>query len=134
MERAFPPKQTTSSYLDNIPVTRTTYNCTGCKACRYLDARLRGPPHSEVTAAFWEQVMTVQDSIQNKSLQRQAAGFARAIIQRFRKGTACEFVPPVQSSPDSYGWEEQRWWQCGILWAEDRNLSVNYLKLSVIIY
>ena len=40
-----------------------------------LDARLRGLPHSEVTAAFWQQVMTIQDLIQNKSLLRQAAGF-----------------------------------------------------------
>ena len=59
--------------------------------------------------------MTIQDSMQNKPLQRQAAGFARAIVQRFRKGTACEFVSPVQTSPESYDWEEQQWWQCEIL-------------------
>lgn len=117
--KPFPTKDTTSAFLDNIPCRRTTFLCSGCKACKYLDSRLRGPPHTEVTAQFWKTVMTVQDSIKINSPRRQAIGFAQAIVEKFRKGQACLF------DPQEYIDNGEPWTECNIQFVQEGGSRVS---------
>jgi hypothetical protein len=51
---------TTSSFLNDTKATRTNYRCTGISCCQYLDNRIRGLSHVEVTSSILESIRQIR--------------------------------------------------------------------------
>jgi hypothetical protein len=69
--RIFPPKQTTSAFLDGAVCKRATYGCTGVKACKYLTTEPSWD-HREVSQEIWQRLQHIRESAARSDLRTRA--------------------------------------------------------------
>nr|XP_036574499.1 uncharacterized protein CTRU02_15524 [Colletotrichum truncatum]XP_036577385.1 uncharacterized protein CTRU02_12618 [Colletotrichum truncatum]XP_036580232.1 uncharacterized protein CTRU02_09877 [Colletotrichum truncatum]XP_036586904.1 uncharacterized protein CTRU02_03492 [Colletotrichum truncatum]KAF6780942.1 hypothetical protein CTRU02_15524 [Colletotrichum truncatum]KAF6784356.1 hypothetical protein CTRU02_12618 [Colletotrichum truncatum]KAF6788064.1 hypothetical protein CTRU02_09877 [Col len=87
--RQFPPKRTTSAFLQNAVCLRSTYTCTGGKACSYFDQNLPCWKHQKVTPEILQSIEALRTEVLQYDLKRKAVSWAQAQIKRFQQHTAC---------------------------------------------
>ncbi|KAI1098108.1 hypothetical protein F4804DRAFT_137220 [Jackrogersella minutella] len=91
------PRDTQSAFLNDSPVQRLSYICTGSKHCEYLDPILRNLSYCEVDQNYWdtykEARRRTEAHIENHEATH-AITYIRNILVGFQQGKWCDPFGP----------------------------------------
>jgi hypothetical protein len=90
-ERQIPPRASRCAFLGDIPCMRIYRQCTGIKACEFLDSRLQSSEHEEVDSGHWTLINQLRLSQHTgvDSIKVKAQHFAQAAKELWNQGVPC---------------------------------------------
>lgn len=84
-----PPKASACAFLGNVPCMRIYRQCTGIKACEFLDLRLRNIEHEEVDSGHWVLVNQIRNANATNATKIKAQHFAQAAKDLWAQRVPC---------------------------------------------
>lgn len=95
MMRISATRDSSTVFFGGIPCRRTTYKCTGGRACEFVSTTKWD--HSEISEELMYSLQTIREELHSPSLFRKAISFARGFRIAFEKQKSCRaFLPSCE--------------------------------------